>query len=394
MSSTLLAERPAFPRIVSLPEPAANRAQTIPGSILVRWLTGVMQQDLDGYALIAGSGRTITVLYGNGKPLTSAVTRGGGEGGLREALTGIQSDPVASCFVMTYKLPEPAGRLLSGLFVKPAVHILRRSPGGELQELLAGVLDPQFSGAVVVWSEESIWAVLLVEAGDVCGCYGAEDRTLKTTMQDVAHLLYLDEVALMVHPASVEPEIEPLFSETTTATGALSRTAAIDRTEAAMIAMLSRFEHRLSRIDPARQGARAELARALAEILEAAFDLAGDGGPPPDAQPPSHPLLAVHWDRSTGRIAVADLLRNLEMAAIPDAWLAAADAMLLGIDRTVERQLTWLAVADEMSATTLREALDELLQQARHLLRAWRADRLQPPDSGTVTSPAMSNRSS
>ncbi len=60
------------------------------------------------------------------------------------------------------------------------------------------------------------------------------------------------------------------------------------------------------------------------------------------------------------------------MADIPEAWINAADALLMAIDRTVESQLTWLAVEDEISATTLREALDELIGQSQALIRAWR----------------------
>lgn len=47
-----------------LPEPAPNRAQTLPGSILMRWLRGVIERDRDGYVVIAGSGRTQNYVTG------------------------------------------------------------------------------------------------------------------------------------------------------------------------------------------------------------------------------------------------------------------------------------------------------------------------------------------
>ncbi|HEX2281661.1 MAG TPA: hypothetical protein VHG52_07855, partial [Thermomicrobiales bacterium] len=174
MTSSLAAERPdvaASPAAFALPEPLANRAQPIPGSMLLRWLSGVVTRDSDGYAVIAGNGRTVTLLYGAGRPLATMVSRGLGDGGLQETLDGLQSDSASGCFVMTYKLPASAGELLSGLFGPPVECRTVRPSRLEVKDLLESVGVAQFRGAALITAEEeSIWGVALIDGGEVFGC--------------------------------------------------------------------------------------------------------------------------------------------------------------------------------------------------------------------------------
>jgi hypothetical protein len=145
--------------------------------------------------------------------------------------------------------------------------------------------------------------------------------------------------------------------------------------ESRMIELQSLFEHRLSTLDRS-SDVPARLAAVLAEVCDAASDLdrSQDGMQSTDI--PRHPVLSAHWDQARGRVLTRQLIDTFEMAAIPDAWVTACDALLLAIDREVELRLTWLAVDDELAAATLREALDDLLQQSRRLLKEWRAQRM------------------
>lgn len=363
---------------VLLPEPAPNRAQTLPGSILMRWLRGVIGRDRDGYVVIAGSGRTSIVLYGDGRPLAAAVTRGPHGKDVGDALAQIRADSNSDCFVMTYKLPPPVGTMLSGLFSAPSLEQLVTAPRQNLKGLLDDVITPMFTGAAVVWGEESIWAVLLIAGGEVFGCFSADDRSLKPSSDDVSALLYLDEIAISVHPPHEARDIEALLATPQARKAPVGRDAHIDHTESAMIALLSRLEHRISRIDPAHPDGAARLARDLIQTCAEAAEISGQDGILPRTQPPAHPLLAAHWDAAAGGLATSELLVALEMASIPDARLAASDALLLTLDLTVEQQLTWLAMADELSASTLREARGELLEGAQRLLRLWREQRRGP----------------
>ncbi|HEX2282284.1 MAG TPA: hypothetical protein VHG52_11055, partial [Thermomicrobiales bacterium] len=209
-----------------------------------------------------------------------------------------------------------------------------------------------------------------------------------SSLVDIEPLLAMDELVVMMHPPHADPAAGAVFGSRRTSTGTLVREASIDRTEAAMIAMLSRFEHRLSSIDPENCQSPAQLVRALAGIWSDAADLSDDGEERhARSEAPAHPLLAAYWNERSSRIDTGQLVSNLEMASIPDAWFSGADALLLAIDRTVELELAWLAMADEVSATTLRDALNELLDQARRLLKGWRQRRGSEWDSATTRSP-------
>ena len=59
---------------LNLPEPMANRAQPVARSVILRWLRGVIDRDQHGYAVIAGNGRTVVVLYAGRSARGAAVT--------------------------------------------------------------------------------------------------------------------------------------------------------------------------------------------------------------------------------------------------------------------------------------------------------------------------------
>lgn len=356
----------AFPAHVLLPEPPANRAQIIPGSILQRWLSGVIQHDVDGYALIAGSGHTVALLYGDGRPLRSAVTRGESSQA-DDAMIEIESERANGCFVMTYKLPGGSARLLSGLFDPPA----RCCSLEVVDERLRSELSAEFDGVVVARADEIGWSVILVSSGDLVASYGADERVLGDADVTLSLLRHAQRLDIAHHPlaqgATAGATLPGVQAESYPAIAREVR-----QVEAGMIELLSLFEHRLSSVERAESPLPFDLAVALAEICEAAsvLDVSPDGIRIIDK--PRHPVLAAHWDEAGGKVATGRLLRSLQMADIPEAWVNAADALLMAIDRTVESQLTWLAVEDEISATTLREALDELISQSQALIRGWR----------------------
>jgi hypothetical protein len=113
----------------------------------------------------------------------------------------------------------------------------------------------------------------------------------------------------------------------------------------------------------------------LVRSYQNALRLVQDGPEIIASAPPAHPLLDSHWLAEQRAVDTQSLLRTLEMAAIPDAWLAASDALILALESTVEQQLTWLSMADQLSATALKEALAELLGESRGRVRDWRQAR-------------------
>ena len=54
------------------------------------------------------------------------------------------------------------------------------------------------------------------------------------------------------------------------------------------------------------------------------------------------------------------------------------------LQAAVEQQLTWLSLADKLSATALKEALSDLLLDARGKVRAWRQER-RAVEAGTIS---------
>jgi hypothetical protein len=207
------------------------------------------------------------------------------------------------------------------------------------------------------------------------GCYGSDDGRVKPTIEDATALFYLDEVEIAVYPARPQPELaEPLLRGATRSLSS-GRSASIEATETAMIALLSSLEARISAAERAPQVGPEQLTRALAATYDEALQLTGVGRPRLLGNRAGHPLLEAHWDASAGRIDTAGLLGTMQMAAISDAWLAAAEALTVALELAVEQQLTWLSLVDEHSSAALQEALAELLAQARSLIRARRAGR-------------------
>jgi hypothetical protein len=241
--------------------------------------------------------------------------------------------------------------------------------------MLADRLDQGFSGAVVVRAPGLAWATLLLDGGEVVGCYGSDDGRLKSTLEDATALFYLDEVEVAVYPARTQPELaEPLLRGATRSLSS-GRSASIEATETAMIALLSTLEARISAAERAAQIDPEQLTRALAATYDEAVQLPGVGRSRLLGNRAGHPLLEAHWDAAAGRIDIAGLLDTMQMAAIGDAWLAAAEALTVALELAVEQQLTWLSLVDEHSSAALQEALAELLTQARGLIRARRAGR-------------------
>lgn len=368
--SALCAQSP-----ISLPEPMANRAQSVTRSVIMRWLRGVAERDGNGYAVIAGGGRTVVVLYGEGVPLAAAVIRGQNVSSAVEALETLRDNGSSDFFAMTYPLPDGIPTALSGLFVRPSVREMLDEPRPQLRSLLSEQLDAGFSGSVIVRAREISWATLLLVDGQIIGYYGSDDRTLKATADDASALLHFEHIEVAIHPAFRDGELEGALRTGSNRDLPADRDAEFEHTESVMIELLSELENGISRAE--QHNNPTTLARVLATGYERALGLAGDGRSDLLGSAPTHPLLEAHWDSGSGRLNTTGLLQTLEMAAIPDAWLAAGDALTSAVQLAVEKQLTWLSLADEMSSVALQDTLADLLLQARALIRKWRTQRRQ-----------------
>ena len=358
---------------VTMPETMANRAQSVTRSVIMRWLRGVITGDLDGYAVISGGGRTIIVLYGETIPLSAAVTRGPDVENMVEALEALRTDGPSDFFAMTYHLPAGAPAALSGLFASPAEQFTLNEPRPQLKALLADRLEASFTGSIIVRYQDVLWAILLLVDGDIIGCYGSDDNGLKGTIDDAMALLHLDELDIALYPGFTDARLEEVISFDSTSYLGDDADELVAETEMAMIALLSEFESEVSAVtlgDEPRV-----LVYSLIESYKNALALVEGGPEIITSVPPAHPLLETHWLMDRRAVDTDGLLRTLEMADIPDAWLAASDALILALESTVEQQLTWLSIADKLSATALKEALSELLGEARGRVRAWRQAR-------------------
>ena len=370
---------------ITLPEPMANRAQSVARSVVLRWLRGVAERDQDGYAVLAGNGRTVLVLYAAQQAAGAAVTRGQGVASAVEALATLHAAEGSDLFVMSYPLGDDVAHALSGLFARPAIRELCDDPGPQLKQILADRLDQCFSGAVAVRAAGLAWAVLLLRDGEVIGCYGSDDARLKPTIEDASALFYLDEVEVAVYPARAQPELAAVLRQGDRRGEVGERNASVEATELGMIALLSALESRLTNAQRFGEGRPEQLALAVAESYDEALLLTGVGRSLLLSDRVGHPLLEAHWDAEAGRVDTQRLLETLRMASISDAWLAAAEALIVALELAVEQQLTWVSLVDESSSNALQEALVELLAQARGLIRTWRAER----DSGAGGLPAL-----
>ncbi|MFW6074786.1 MAG: hypothetical protein ACOC9Y_04275 [Chloroflexota bacterium] len=356
---------------VSLPEPVASRAQSVSRSVAWRWMLGVAARDHNGYAIIAGNGRTVIVLFAGGRPVQAAVTRGHEVSSASEALQTIARLGTSDYFVLTYQLSPESSFALSGLFRRPAVREVFTDPSDDLREMLSSQLESEFTGAVTLRAMGS-WAVLVVVDSQITGCYGSDDLRLKQTFQDATALFYGAEVEVSLHPAAVVPDIDALLREGTLDEARTAAGAEVEETEVRMIELLSELEHAVTKAegDPDR-GARL-LTCALIQAYDRAITLAGRGSERLRESAASHPVLERHWDADHQVLDTAKLLETLEMARIEEAWLSAADALAIALEITVEQQLVWLALADEHASASLQEALTELLLQARGVVRQLR----------------------
>ncbi|HLT20368.1 MAG TPA: hypothetical protein VKZ96_12980, partial [Thermomicrobiales bacterium] len=338
--------------------------------------------DLNGYAVIAGSGRTIIVLYGEHLPLAAAVIRGPDVDNVVQALETLRSDGPTDFFAMTYHLPDGAPAALSGLFARPIRREVLTDPRPQLKAVLARELEAGFTGSIVVRYQDILWATLLLVDGDIIGCYGSDDPTLKGTIDDAMALLHLDELEVAIHPGFRDAELDEAISFGSTSYLAGEGDEEIAETEAAMITLLSELEAGITAIAPSDEPAR--LVLALIDAYQKSLELIQDDRTTLVGDPPAHPLLETHWDTERRAVDTGSLLTTLEMADIPDAWLAAADALILALQASVEQQLTWLSLADKLSATALKEALSDLLLDARGKVRAWRQER-RAVEAGTIS---------
>lgn len=358
------------PSPVALPETMANRAQSVTRSVIMRWLRGVITGDHDGYAVISGGGRTIIVLYGAEQPLSAAVTRGPNVQNMVEALEALRTEGPSDFFAMTYHLPEGAPIALAGLFGNPSEETTLDEPRPQLKGILERLFESGFTGSLVLRYQDVLWATLLLVDGDIIGCYGSDDTQLKGTIDDAMALLRLDELALAIYPAFAADGLQEVisFDSTSYLGGGVDNT--VEMTEMAMIELLSEFESEISSI--ADEDEPKILVTSLINSYQNALKLVQEGPEIIASAPPAHPLLDSHWLPDQRAVDTESLMRTLEMAAIPDAWLAASDALILALESTVEQQLTWLSMADQLSATALKEALAELLGQSRGRVRDWR----------------------
>lgn len=361
---------------VTLPEPIVTRAQSVTRTMVARWLQGVIDKERDGYAVIAGNSRTVIVLYGDGRPLSAAVTRGPQVESPAEALATIRKPGKSDFFVMTYKLAPAAAVALSGLFVRPSVRELIDDPAAHLKELLADGLPSHFVGAVLLRADFA-WAVLLVNDGALIGCYGSDDHQLKTSIDDATALFYFDEVEMSIHPAVWDSDLDAVLSGTSAPTVEDVDGSDGHHTELEMIELLSELENSITRAEAAEVGRAETLVRGLVRAYDRATELSSSGEDRHVAAAPGHPLLETHWDPITGRLETGQLIETLHMAGIQEAWLAASDALCQAVELAVEQQLAWLSVADEASSSALQEALADLLLQARELIRRMRVSSRQ-----------------
>jgi hypothetical protein len=274
---------------------------------------------------------------------------------------------------MTYHLPSGAPAALSGLFARPASREVLSDPRPQLKSLLARQLDEGFTGAIVARYQDILWATLLLVDGDIIGCYGSDDPGLKGSIDDAIALLHLDELEIAIYPGFRDAALEEVISFDSTSYLAGEGDEDIAETEMAMIALLSELEAGITAVAPGDQPRK--LVLTLIDAYQKALALIRDDRATLVVDPPAHPLLETHWNTERRAVDTESLLTTLEMADIPDAWLAAADALILALQAAVEQQLTWLSLADKLSATALKEALSDLLLDARSKVRAWRQER-------------------
>ena len=358
---------------VTLPETMVNRAQSLTRSIIMRWLRGIINAGDEGYCVISGGGRTIIVLYREKLPIAAAVIRGPNAENMVEALNSLRTDGPSNFFAMTYDLPRGVALSLAGLFGSPDSEFTLDNPREQLREVLADQQQAALTGAILLRFEDVLWAAMLLVEGEIIGCYGSDDTKLKGTLDDAKPLLRLDELEVAVYPTFVDERLEDVISFDSTSYLGSSPAASIENTEVAMIELLSEFENGLTRIE-AGDGPEA-LVRLLTTTYQNARSLAQGGPALISSGPPAHPLLDSHWLPEERAIDTEGLLRTLEMAAIPEAWLAASDALILALESTVEQQLTWLSMEDQLAATSLKEAFAELLSESRNRVREWRQTR-------------------
>ena len=373
---------------VTLPETMVNRAQSLTRSIIMRWLRGIINSGDEGYCVISGGGRTIIVLYHEQIPIAAAVTRGPGTEDMVEALNALRTDGPSNFFAMTYELPGGAAHALAGLFGSPAAEFIIDNPREQLRELLSEQQEAKLTGAILLHVQDAMWATMLLVDGDIIGCYGSDDTKLKGTLDDAKPLLRLPQLEVAIYPSFVDERLEDVVSFDSTSYLGSNQAASVEDTEVAMIELLSEFENGLTRI-ASTDGPEA-LVRLLTATYEAARSLAQGGPALISSGPPAHPLLDSHWLPEERAIDTAGLLRTLEMAAIPEAWLAASDALILALESTVEQQLTWLSMEDQLAATSLKEAFSELLSESRNRVREWRQAR-RNTESETIRPLSQSN---
>lgn len=352
---------------VILPEPASNRAETVPATTLAAWLAALIAQERDGYVLLSGPGQTAVILYGAGRPIEAAQTRGGDACGAR-ALHHLLESTDGEWFAVSHPLGPELARCLAGLFSPPTSLSPLTMAGGSLDTVLARLRREHYSGAVRLTVTEGLSIVVLIADGAPLASFSSDERILKFDLADVTFMAAFDDLSVALHPAQTRDLASVLdaarLSEQPVVNARDGRDGLI--VESMLIEAFSTLEYEISIAEIG-----APTLEHLSMALAGAYGLLADAqlviGRPSAERAPDDPLIIPFWNETQRQLDTTRLLTTFRRVGVPNVWWVAAKALIEVIQQRVVQQLGWLAEADPASANTLAEAAEDIFQRAQAL---------------------------
>ncbi|MDQ3549752.1 MAG: hypothetical protein M3439_13140, partial [Chloroflexota bacterium] len=338
-----------------------------PAPTLAAWLAGLIAEERDGYVLLSGPGQTSVVLYGGGRPIEAAQTRGGDAQGAR-ALQHLLESTDGEWFAVSHPLRPELARCLAGLFSPPTSLSPLTMAGCSLDTVLARLRREHFSGAVRLTVTEGLSIVVLIADGAPLASFSSDERILKFDLVDVTFLAAFDGLSVALHPAQTRDLASVLdaarLSEQPAADARDARDGLI--VESMLIEAFSTLEYEISIAEIS-----APTLEYLSMALAGAYGLLADAqlviGRPSAERPPADPLIIPFWNETQRQLDTTRLLTTFRRVGVPNVWWVAAKALIEVIQQRVVQQLGWLAEADPASANTLAEAAEDIFQRAQAL---------------------------
>lgn len=352
---------------VVLPEPASTRAEAVSAATLTAWLTALIAEERDGYVLLSGPGQTFVVLYGGGRPIEAAQTRGGDASGAR-ALHQLLESPDGEWFAVSHPLKLDVARCLAGLFSPPTSLSPLTMAGGSLDTVLARLLRDHYSGAVRLTVTEGLSIVVLVVDGAPVASFSSDERILKSDLADVTFLAAFDDLSVALHPAQTRDIASVLDAARLSGQPVVDARDGRDTmiVESMLIEAFSTLEYEISIAE-----IRAPTLEHLSMALAGAYGLLADAqiviGRPSVERTPADPLIVPFWNETQRQLDTTRLLTTFRRVGVPNVWWVAAQALIEVIQQRVVQQLGWLAEVDPTAANTLAEAAEDIFQRAQAL---------------------------